>query len=70
MRTNRHDRRKPGRGLRNRDLSALARLEAGLQTQDEAAWYAERIERLGRLMFGDSWRTEERKDVPEPSETP
>jgi hypothetical protein len=37
----------------------VGRLEAGLQTPDEAAWYAERHERLGRALFGDLWDSEE-----------
>jgi hypothetical protein len=46
-------------------LAAVDQLEAGLHTQDEASWYAERLERLGRILFGDLWDTEARKDSQE-----
>lgn len=40
---------------RHQPLSALELLRAHLETPDEAAWYAEQLERLGRIMFGDLW---------------
>ena len=36
-------------------LTALERLGAGLVATDEEAWYAERLERLARVMSGDLW---------------
>ena len=47
---------------RSRGVSALELLEAHLKTPDEAAWYAERLERLGTVMFGELWRS----DAPQP----
>ena len=43
---------------RPRSTSVWDLLEAHSQTIDEAAWYAERLERLGRAMFGDLWDSE------------
>jgi hypothetical protein len=54
-----HRPRRPRTVLREGHLSAVGRLESGLQLPDEAAWYAERHERLGRALFGDLWDSEE-----------
>lgn len=46
---------------RSRGASLLEALEAHLQTKDDAAWYAERLERLGVVMFGELWETDKPK---------
>lgn len=55
---------------RREPLSAMQQLEASLETMDEVAWYAERIEQLGMIMFGGLWNTEkaEAKTASENSE--
>lgn len=54
----RHSRPKPSIRQRDTRMTPLEHLESGLQTPDEAAWYAERCERLGRALFGDLWDSE------------
>jgi hypothetical protein len=41
-------------------------LAAHLVVPDESAWYAERLEQLGQVMFGDLWNN----DVPQPTSKP
>jgi hypothetical protein len=55
---------------RPQPLSAMQVLEAHLETKDEAAWYAERIEQLGRVLFGELWRSGESKAASENRELP
>ncbi len=68
IRKHRHRHRRRRITPRDGHRSALDRLEAGLQTQDEAAWYAERLERLGRLLFGDLWDANPRESAQRKSE--
>lgn len=53
MPTSRIIRRRSGRGQ-----SAMELVAARLIVPDEAARYAERIERLGQAMFGELWQVE------------
>lgn len=46
-------------------LNALQRLEAQLEKPNEAKWYAARLERLGRVIFGDPWDSGEPKATKE-----
>ena len=46
-------------------FNALERIEQRLGTYNQAARYAERIERLGQVMFGDLWRPKESEMPPE-----
>ena len=50
--------------------SAMQVLEAHLNNQDEAAWYAERIERLGKVIFGDLWESDKSEAVRKQQEMP
>lgn len=43
---------------RGRGANAFELLAAHLKVTDDAAYYAERLERLGRAMFGELWETE------------
>lgn len=64
MRQRRHQRKKVHQS------TALQRLAELLETKDEAAWYAARIDRLGRAVFGDLWKPAEceaTKEQPPPS---
>lgn len=59
----------PQRIIRRREpQTAMQLLGEHLNTRDEAAWYAERIERLGRAMFGDLWDSEKAKSANQTSE--
>lgn len=51
---------------RPRESSALAVLETCLNTPDEAAWYAERLQRLGKAIFGDLWESDKSAAAREP----
>ena len=51
------------RESRPRGYRAVEQLEAGLNTKDEASWYAERLEQLGQVIFGDLWRTDVAKNA-------
>lgn len=51
-------------------VSAMQLLAENLATLDEAAWYAARIERLGRAMFGDLWDSDKAGAAREQQESP
>ena len=53
---------------RSDQLNALKRLEQRLGEDHEAAWYAERLERLGQVMFGDLWRDKAEEETKESNE--
>lgn len=43
---------------RQKRANALEVLQTALETPDEAAWYAQRLELLGRAIFGDLWESD------------
>jgi hypothetical protein len=39
-----------------RRKTPLQQVSERLESDDESAWYAERLEILGKVMFGDLWK--------------
>jgi hypothetical protein len=59
------------RRARRKPRSSVAELlAAGLETKDDSAWYAQRIELLGRAIFGDLWDVDEPKTSTQNRELP
>lgn len=50
--------------------TAMQFLEAQLEAPTEAEWHATRLERLGRVIFGDLWDSNEPKAAREQPEPP
>lgn len=44
----------------------LEQVSEHLESDDESAWYAERLEILGKIMFGDLWKPQEPTPHPDP----
>jgi hypothetical protein len=60
--------RKPLR-QRSSGTNAFEMLAVHLKVTDDAAWYAERLERLGTAMFGELWRSDESNSESEALDT-
>lgn len=48
-----------------KEKSPLEQITEHLGTQDDAAWYAERLDILGRLMFPEQWESKGTSDEKE-----
>ena len=60
---NRHQNPPPSRPHPPAYRRAFERLDAALEANTQANYYADRIELVGRAMFGNDWRGDESRET-------